>query len=190
MGEVVDITNYIGGRKMKELKDKHIKIEALAEEIFNDYDLSIPVDPVNLAKQQNISVFARSFKILNDEKVLGAIKKENGSYKIFVDKKDPINRQRFTIAHELGHYFLQHLKTSDELVSLYRSDGLGRDKVEKEADYFAGCILMNKYFVKKNFEILKDMGSDSRGIISELAQIFKVSQLAMRVRLKELKLIT
>ncbi len=49
-------------------------------------------------------------------------------------------RDRFTIAHELGHYFLHYLQPR---VQGSRSFGRGeRNRVETQANYFAGALLM------------------------------------------------
>ena len=56
--------------------------------------------------------------------------------------------QAFTIAHEVGHYFLRHLDDMEaEIICIDRDfNRLGNDdsKFEKEVDanYFAACLLM------------------------------------------------
>ena len=66
---------------------------------------------------------------------------------IFYNAKHTEAMQAFTIAHELGHYFLRHLDNEDsEIICIDRDfNRLGDDsKFEKEveANYFAACLLM------------------------------------------------
>lgn len=67
---------------------------------------------------------------------------------IFYNAKHTEAMQAFTIAHELGHYFLHHLDDMEaEIICIDRDfNRLGNeyDKFEKEveANYFAACLLM------------------------------------------------
>ena len=156
------------------------KIEELTEKILVDNDmLKIPVDIIKIANNNDIKVYEASL----DKKISGAIKynKEEEKFQILVNENDVNSRQRFTIAHELGHYFLHknYLKSEELHIDtiLYRADIEddieARDR-EREVDYFAGALLMNRTLVQK---------LRSENTISELAEIFKVSISAMTVRL-------
>lgn len=111
---------------------------------------------------------------------------------ILVDNKKPETRQYFTLAHELGHYYLhkEHLISNDIIVDdgdlgtssmLYRIDTNTSTEMEREANNFAASLLMPKKLVRTAWEELKD--------IEELARIFKVSPSAMSIRLERLHLI-
>ena len=70
--------------------------------------------------------------------------REGGDFTIYIPPTTSERRNRFTIAHELGHYYLHHLlprasNESDLQFSLARG---GRDRAETEANVFAASLLM------------------------------------------------
>ncbi len=156
------------------------KLEELTSNILLSNDMyKVPVDVVKIANSNDIKVFEASLV----SKISGAIryKKETKKYEILVNKEDTKVRQRFTIAHEIGHYFLHKDFLKNEGVHidaiLYRANNENEEeakKREKEVDYFAGALLMNKTLLEK----LRNENS-----ITELAEIFDVSVSAMTVRL-------
>lgn len=65
------------------------------------------------------------------------------------------NVQRYTAAHELGHYCLHPnsaVSHRDRPVKGWLSAGAGRPQIEAEADYFAACYLMPDRLVEAAFE--------------------------------------
>jgi len=109
--------------------------------------------------------------------VSGTIIQENGINAIGVNKNHPPNRQRFTIAHELGHYILGH--DSSKIVD----DTFDKDNdKERAANKFAGELLIPYDFLKKDIE-------ESEHDIPSLAKKYQVSEQAMSVRLLETNLI-
>lgn len=155
------------------------ELEEFAQDILVKNDMyKIPVDLINLTNVLEIDVYEQEL----ENKISGAIRysKEEDKYTILLNKKDNINRRRFTLAHEIGHYFLdKETLESDEIHVdvLYRCT----DEKEKEIDYFAGALLMPKGLVEIMYE--------DNPSISELAEIFEVSESAMTVRLDILGLI-
>lgn len=117
----------------------------------------LPISPLKIAESQNIKVktlrpfnvtiFIRAIKRLpNLEEVRRAkLEYENqDGYTVFSTSKTTIyynpqkgyHRNRWTLAHELGHYFLNHQKKSDtEIKDNYLM-------YEAEADFFARCLLV------------------------------------------------
>lgn len=155
------------------------ELEELTSSILLSNDMyKIPVDVIAIAKANDIKVFEASL----DKKISGAIRYNysTNSFEILVNKNDVKVRQRFTIAHEIGHFFLHQEKLkSDELHIdiMYRMT----NEQEKEVDYFAGALLMNKTLLEKVY----NEGSS----ITELAELFDVSVSAMTVRLDVLGLL-
>ncbi|MCQ2106585.1 MAG: ImmA/IrrE family metallo-endopeptidase [Fibrobacter sp.] len=92
-------------------------------------------------------------------------------------------RQRFTLAHELGHYFL-HSRQGEIPLRAFR---LGTSLAEREANYFAAELLMPEDMFKEDFAKLPQ-GLDSDGQISKMAEMYHVSFLAASVRISSLGL--
>ncbi|MEX2581150.1 MAG: ImmA/IrrE family metallo-endopeptidase [Verrucomicrobiales bacterium] len=86
-------------------------------------------------------------------------------------------RDRFTIAHELGHYFL-HSLVGEKPIKINR-EGSGR--VEWEANWFAAGFLMPE-------EVFRNMWSDTGGRVPALASNFNVSTQTIRIRAQVLGL--
>ncbi|HLU84827.1 MAG TPA: ImmA/IrrE family metallo-endopeptidase, partial [Vicingaceae bacterium] len=106
-------------------------------------------------------------------------------------------RQRFTIAHEIGHYFLHRLEheifyDKKDASKLYRNhnSSTGEDQMEREANAFAAALLMPKNRLKLEIEKMQfDLGSDKDQILEKLAATFKVSNQAMMYRILNLRLL-
>lgn len=198
MGKVIYIEkfNKIGGRKMKKnniIRCDKQTIELLARDVLESHDIvNLPVDPVFIANRLGIKVYEESFNTYNGDKVSGAIVKyEDGSIEILVNENDTHERQRFTIAHELGHYFL-HLKDAPkyERVDMHRATGYSTNiPQEVEANNFAAALLMDRNTVMKKFLIAKEFGLSSIDCITYLANQFSVSKQAMEYRIRNLGLI-
>lgn len=184
MGNVIYL-NWREGERM----DRH-EIEKIAEKIREEYSINeFPVDPARIASKLAIPVKEVTFKRYNDDSVSGGIIKEKNSVKIYVNKTDSMNRKRFTIAHELGHYFLKHLENKGEYVDMHREALYTNDPNELDANEFAACLLMQSDIVINKFKVLKNVGFSQDYIIYKLSEIFIVSQAAMKNRLRNLRLI-
>ena len=141
---------------------------------------SIPVDVKALAAELGIDVVERSMK----DEISGYIKKlSDNKYKIIVNSTHPVNRRRFTVAHEIGHFLfdadvLDKNQICDE--KLFRSSGCSNVDQDREtrANRFAASILMPTSKVKEHAE--------SATNIMSLALAFKVSDSAMKLRLHSL----
>jgi len=93
-------------------------------------------------------------------------------------------RQRFTMAHELGHYFL-HSDQGRRPLLAFR---LGTSMAEQEANYFAAELLMPESMFREDFNSLSN-DLDQDGKISRMAQMYHVSFTAASVRLTSLNLL-
>lgn len=142
---------------------------------------------------------------------VGALTKGNNSQVyIMINKNiDNLGRKNFTIAHELGHYFLCHnlhnnlgfCTNSD----INQEDHHQKDPIEREANYFASCLLMPEEKVRNAFPIILENCSRKKIkdflivkndytygvwklIRDELTKRYGVSEAALRYRLQQLKL--
>ena len=98
--------------------------------------------------------------------------------KIIVNENDSNARQRFTVAHELGHFLMhQSLEEFKDKGFIERSMPISakeKEWYEKEADYFAAHVLVPVDFLKD----LKD-----RHTILSLADRFDVSPTMMHFQM-------
>jgi Zn-dependent peptidase ImmA (M78 family) len=105
-------------------------------------------------------------------------------------------RQRFTIAHEIGHLTMHQGKRLilDRLVRVNFRDAVSStatDKQEREANAFAAALLMPDDEVVTHLARLTQGRQRSDGaIVQNLAGIFQVSRQAMEFRLGNLGLLT
>lgn len=159
-------------------------------EKYNPKNLSpFPIENI-LNEHKDLKIY---FLENMDDNVSGVIiyEPDEKNFSILVNNNHSKTRQYFTIAHELGHYFLHKSKLTTEKIiedknieekafSLYRKKD-NSSKIETEANSFAAELIMPEKLVKEIWESLKD--------IDNCAEIFNVSTLAMNIRLINLKLI-
>lgn len=100
------------------------------------------------------------------------------SWVIAVNRDEPEARQRFTLFHEYKH-IIDHGR-SDRLYGGTRAC-LPAQQAEQVADYFAGCVLMPKRFVKRAWGNLIQTPT-------AIGELFDVSARAAEVRLAQLGL--
>ena len=154
-----------------------------------------PVPVKKIAENCGASVLAYNL----GEEVSGVLVVEAGKGTIGYNSSNSKVRQRFTIAHELGHLLL-HVNTnskSEELfvdkdfIVKFRSEKQYSPKEarqEREANAFAAAILMPKEFILKEVRNQKYIGYNETTLIEELARLFEVSVPAMTYRFADLNI--
>jgi predicted transcriptional regulator len=100
----------------------------------------------------------------------GAVKSSLERADIWVKANEIEHRQRFTIAHELGHLMLH------ELGEEYRDVTFAGSRKETAANRFAADLLMPLWMLSREADRF-------RGSSDLLAARFKVSEQAMKIRL-------
>ena len=104
-------------------------------------------------------------------------------------------RQRFTIAHELGHLRLEHKGEVivDSGIQVNRRDaasGSASVRDEREANAFAAELLMPADVLDEHLGRLVRRHTGQTSIVSALARIFDVSEEAMHYRLLNLGMLS
>lgn len=169
-------------------------IEALAFGVLHSTGcLSYPIDVEKIAYKQGIKTIPYTFT----GEISGVLIEENSSFTIGYNNNHSEKRQRFTIAHELGHYFLEHQRQGvfvDESMMrqnlvIFRDSfsSTGENSQEREANAFAAALLMPKPFIE---DYLKAHSVDltEEGDLEDMAKKFNVSTGAMAFRLSNLRI--
>ncbi|MCL2464648.1 MAG: ImmA/IrrE family metallo-endopeptidase [Micrococcales bacterium] len=156
------------------VKDKAAKD---AEEVRAAYsDPGFPVDPEQVARAMGMVV--EPTMLVTD--ISGMLQVNPGvPPRIYVDYSDVPQRQRFTVAHEIGHYY-EHTSRGQDDFNFIDKRGGPYDVHEAYADEFAGNLLMPAPEVDQ----LHRRGAG----LATMARHFDVSLSAMQVRLKRLGL--
>lgn len=107
---------------------------------------------------------------------------------IGVNINHPPGRQRFTLAHEFGHFILHegilsHADRDFKVKYRNRDSSEATDFEEIEANFFAASLLMPKRFLDEG-QAVDCIDDDQR--IQQLAMTYQVSQHAMSLRLSNL----
>jgi Zn-dependent peptidase ImmA (M78 family) len=168
----------------------NIYLEEKTERLLLDSKCySIPINVQKCAEHLDVQVKALEL----DEDVSGFLLMKGKSVHIGYNKNNGKQRQRFTIAHELGHYLL-HAKDAKLFVDktekvLYRDihSSTGELLKEREANAFAASLLMPQKLLIQEVEKIKNETKEK--FISRLAKKFDVSEQAITIRLTNLGLI-
>lgn len=128
-----------------------------------------------------------------DDKLSGFLLRDTTNRRaiIGVNASHPKNRQRFTIAHEIGHLLLH----KGEQIHIDRMDGgyyvnsrnsessEGTNEEEKEANLFAAELLMPKKFLDADLAKHDDLDLFDETVLQNLAKKYEVSLQALTYRL-------
>jgi len=164
-------------------------LQQLANALIGDN----PKLPINIDK----IIKSQSLKLVpyDEEGVSGILMIEQNNTIIGYAEHESPKRQRFTKAHELGHFMLHrggNLFIDKDFKTMYRpSTGVPSSEWQEwEANEFAACILMPKHLVKEEMKKIQiDYSDDSdNSWIEQLAKKFDVSISAMSIRISRLGL--
>lgn len=150
------------------------KAAADARRLAKTYSLvEQPLSVVELASALGIRVE----KVPMDERTSGFLRRDGAVWFIGVNSLHHPNRQRFTVAHELGHYFLHRDQEPFEDGLLFRKDNQF-NLLERQANEFAALLLMPPLDFSRAL---------NHHPIEDVAKIFGVSRQAAEYRANNVK---
>lgn len=170
------------------VRRRHIR--ALAERLLLANRIhTAPVDVHQLAKTIRLDVQFQPA----DESLSGFIlrNRQQRTAIVGVNSNHHPNRQRFTIAHEIGHFLLHdhddiHVDHTDcGLIVRRRNEdsSKGEDDSEKEANLFAAELLMPATFLEEDVASLECTNLLDEEVLHPLANKYCVSTQALTFRL-------
>ena len=185
-------------------RNRKVEIEKLAMEIVQKYNIT-----ENPGANLQVIANGEGIELLAypdwEDHICGRFLYVEETPTIFYNADHGKNRQAFTIAHELGHYFLKHLDDVEpEVVCLERDfeemDDVSDEKAEREAEanFFAACLLLPFNLLQPVFDnFMEKIGSrkplyvdnqpcnflDYKKCIYTIQLYFLASELAIRYRL-------
>jgi Zn-dependent peptidase ImmA (M78 family) len=169
-----------------------LKVERAVAEVLEACGVTAPPVPVEeIARKLGATLVFEHF----DADVSGALVRDARAVVIGVNAAHPRTRQRFTIAHEIGHLRLHQGRPMfvDHAVRIDRRDGTasrGVDVEEVAANRFAAEMLMPEEMIRDAVVQLSAVRERlaSAAIVARLAKKFDVSEQAMDYRLANLGL--
>lgn len=145
---------------------------------FEPFMQEAPINVAACAKAVGLTIYAIDLPA----GVSGMIRRDSvkggeSGFVCYVDKSEPSTRQRFTAAHELGHFVLHRdvIGETHQDNYLLRAEGLSNAQ-EAEANRFAADLLMPR-------RLISDAMANGNDTVSELCSLFRVSPTAMSIRL-------
>jgi Zn-dependent peptidase ImmA (M78 family) len=172
------------------------QIRDIVESLLAQHKITLAPVPVGkIAKELGIQI--KLDKV--DDDLSGFIVRDTGKRALIgANKSHHPNRQRFTIAHELGHYLLHagHTVHLDEgrvafTVNLRNPESSkGEDNDEREANLFAAELLMPAKFLREDLEGIELDLLENDTFLADLAKKYSVSLQALTFRLTYLRYIT
>jgi predicted transcriptional regulator len=162
----------IGSKQIPEVRSIDALENALRARGLGQY----PIDVEAVASMLGLHVV---FEPMDDD-MSGFLERRPTGWTAGVNAYHHPVRQRFTLAHEIAHFVLHRDEQREFRDQTFARRAGTRDRIESEADQFAAQLLM------PSSAIAMSIRAGLRNL-NELASAFKVSTLAMRYRLSELR---
>lgn len=169
------------------------EIEQVAEEVLEAHGaVGLPVDPFAIARAEGIKLAPGSYDECFDGRIEYRRRDGRGRFFLFYLEEEPPwrpeGRVRFSVSHELGHFYLP--KHRDYLISGHwhgSHSGFVSDKAtEREADVFATVLLMpRRRFIQR--VKMKPQGQCTLRDLRKLAdEVFRTSITSTAIRYAQL----
>jgi IrrE N-terminal-like domain len=155
-----------------------------AEQVVQELSFgAFPIDPFVVARKWQIDVVAKPARIAGVSGMFMRLGEEYGiAYATHIDN---LGFQRFSVGHELGHYYLPgHIDAvlGDRHIHESRAGFTSGDRYELEADHFAVGLLMPS----APFSAAMRRAGEGLAAIEYLAGLCQTSLTATAIRLTEL----
>ena len=165
------------------------EIEQEAEVVLAAHEMkSFPVDPFAIAKLEQIVLVQGDFDGCFDGRIEYRRRLGAGRFYLFYGQENPPDRPagrvRFSVAHELGHFYLpEHREYLTSGVWHGSHSGFVSDKpTEREADLFAAALLMPRWEFKRRVS-MKCRGVCTLGDLVTFAnEVFQTSLSSTAIR--------
>lgn len=168
-------------------KHRKKKLNELAQDIITQFRFDAEVLPELIAKENELSYYYDNYGLEKDGTGFEGLQIYDGRKFHTHINLDLVgypesSRARFAFGHELAHFFIdEHHSLLKKQYHPSRFNPKETNLIELEANYFSGALLMpettfRKMLYRKKF---------SFGLIHELAEYFKVSNLAVALRFIE-----
>ena len=157
------------------------RVEASERNVCAGFMGGFPVSVGKIAAKLNLTVLSSTLPTGVSGEIRPSTSSKSG-YEIRVNRHENKKRQRFTVAHEIGHYLLHREHINDGIVDnvLYRS-GLS-SRIEAEANRIAADILMPKHTLKAYLK--QNYGNRvTETDLDNIANNLRVSKIALKIRL-------
>ena len=139
----------------------------------------IETDPLDVSALTKLLGIKMSFEpMIGDDSGSLAKQRKTGIWVMKVNSLHHPNRQRFTIAHELGHFIKHRMKCDSFSDTVFFRNGES-NIMEVEANKFAAELLMPEEKFRNFIEHVSNT-------VESIAEHFHVSSMAVRIRAREL----
>jgi Zn-dependent peptidase ImmA (M78 family) len=172
---------------MSPRRPRYAKIRREVQEVLDRAKVTAAPVPV---EKIAVMLGARVVQTDFNNEVSGVLVRRNNEIVIGVAKEQPKTRQRFTIAHEIGHLVLHegeevHVDREFRVKLRSQTSSMAVDIDEIEANAFAAALLMPEALLMKDVKKLSIDFEDASQVDS-LAKRYNVSSQAMTFRLLKL----
>lgn len=154
------------------------EIKLLAQELLRINNLMPPTNLTELARKLKANIHYKKLPPNCDgwTIALNPNFSPEVEYIILINRNRMPVRQRFTIAHEIGHIVLNHLNIKP---AFQKTDKIHYSGLERDADIFASELLMPTDFIIRKIE---EGMTDTKS----LSNHFNVSKRAIEIKLEEI----
>jgi Zn-dependent peptidase ImmA (M78 family) len=180
---------WVGLTMATQVPTARSKGETYAQKILAKYDLkNAPVPVREIAIAEGCLVNGLSL----DDELSGMAFVRGGQSIIVYNSAHHPNRQRFTIAHELGHHKMHQsmmqlgVHVDKGVLRRDPNSATGMDTREVEANAFAATLLMPQNLILQYVRSSIDL--ENEAVVTQLAKVFGVSSAAFTNRVLNLSL--